>query len=640
MGAQPSFTVSVPATGEEVTPFSTRRHPDYPDGPMQNPPEFQTMQDITKYVFSKYGERPYLGIRPKKGDGYEPRYVFTSYKENEIIAKKLGTKLWNLGITKGKTLGVYSENCPVWLNTIDASSFYGFVIVSLYDTLGPDALEYLLRHSKMESVIVNPKNFDKLMNILGENPFNVRFVVVDDDKLPESASKYSMQFYTFKELIDDVKDIAPFPKIEPEEPHFISYSSGTTGNPKGVIISHRATVSNTLGADKMIQIEKDARHLSYLPLAHVFERAAVAIVAFGGGQIGFNMGGVKNLTSDMQVLKPTHLAAVPRVMSRFYDGVQAKLKNSLLKRVVFNASWYAKRFCLDHGLPTFLFDALCFNQINNLMGGEIKQFIIGAAKMDPKMHEFLQVATGIPLRTGFGLTEAGSGNVCTPKSIRFHTYGVCGGPLVNVEVKLEPIDGYDDPLCGEINIGGPCLASGYLYEPEATKNLFTDDSHSWIKTGDVGKWDKDGNLVVVDRIRSIFKLSQGEYVAAEVLTQIYESCALVSQIFIYGDATRSYLVGVVVPNIGEVAKFLGKGRMSQEEFAIACNDKKLKDAIIVQLKDMAAKEKLFGYQRIVKVHLEPNAWTVENECLTPTFKLKRKKLENLYRKTIDALYDE
>jgi long-chain acyl-CoA synthetase len=607
---------------------------------MQNPPEFQTMQDIAKYVFNKHGDRPYLGIRPMKGNKYEPRYVFTSYSENKIIADKFGSKLWNLGITKGKTVGVYSENCPVWLNTIDASSFYGFVIVSLYDTLGPDALEYLLRHSRMESVIVNPKNFDKLMKILGQDPCNVRFVVVDDDKLPESAKNYKMQFYTFKELINDVKDIVPYPKIDPEEPHFISYSSGTTGNPKGVIISHRATVSNTLGAHYMIQIEKEARHISYLPLAHVFERAAVAIVAFGGGKIGFNMGGVKNLTSDMQVLKPTHLAAVPRVMNRFYDGVQEKLKKSFVKRLVFNTSWYVKRFCLDHGLPTGILDALCFNQINNMMGGEMKQFIVGAAKMDAKIHEFLQVATGIPLRTGFGLTEAGSGNICTPKSIRFNTYGVCGGPLANVEVKLEPIDGYDDPLCGEINIGGPCLASGYLYEPEATKNLFTDDSHKWIKTGDVGKWDKDGNLVVVDRMRSIFKLSQGEYVAAEALTQIYEACQLVKQIFIYGDATRSYLVAVVVPSIGDVASFLGKGRITPEEFNEACKNQKLVDAILAQLKEMAAKEKLFGYQRIVKIHLEPNEWTVENENLTPTFKLKRKKLENYYRKIIDSLYEQ
>jgi long-chain acyl-CoA synthetase len=640
MGAQPSFAISVPATGTEVTPFSIRRHPDYPDGPMLNPPEFQTMQDIAKFYLNKFEDRPYLGIRPKMGDGYEPRYVYTSYKENRIISEKLGSVLAKLGITKGKTIGIYSENCPAWVNTIDASSLYGFVIVSLYDTLGPDSLEYLLEHSRMESLIINPKNFDKIMNILGKNQYNIRFIIIDGDVIPESAKNYSMQFYSYKQLVSQDIDILPYPKIDPEETHFISYSSGTTGNPKGVIISHRAAVSNTLGADKMIQLEKGTRHISYLPLAHVFERAAVSIVAFAGGKIGFNMGGVKNLMSDMQVLKPTHLAAVPRVIDRVYDGIQAKLKQSFFKRLVFNTSWYVKRFCLNHGLPTFVLDAICFNQINNLMGGEIKQFVVGAAKMDAKIHEFIQVATGVPLRTGFGLTEAGSGNICTPKSIRFTTYGVCGGPLVNVEVKLEPIDGYDDPLCGEINIGGSCLASGYLYEPEATKNLFTDETRKWIKTGDVGKFDKDGNLIVVDRMRSIFKLSQGEYVAAEVLTQAYEKCDLVSQIFVYGDAKRSYLVAVVVPDIGEVAKFLGKDKLSNKEFEEACKNKKLADEILQQLKDMAAKEKFFGYQRIIKVHLEKDAWTIDNECLTPTFKLKRKKLESKYKKIIDALYEQ
>ena len=135
-------------------------------------------------------------------------------------------------------------------------------------------------------------------------------------------------------------------------------------------------------------------------------------------------------------------------------------------------------------------------------------------------------------------------------------------------------------------------------------------------------------------IQSVFsiKLSQGEYVAAEALTQIYESCPLVQQIFIYGDAKRSYLVGIVVPKIGEVAKFLQKGRMSPEDFKEACKDKKLNEAIIEQLKEMATKEKLFGYQRIVKIYLESNEWTVDNEFLTPTFKLKRKKLENFLQK--------
>ena len=218
--------------------------------------------------------------------------------------------------------------------------------------------------------------------------------------------------------------------------------------------------------------------------------------------------------------------------------------------------------------------------------------------------------------------------------------GSIGGPLKNVEVYIEPIDGYDDPNCGQIMIGGPCLSSGYLHDEGATRELFTEDK-KWIKTGDVGKWDEDGYMIVVDRMRSIFKLSQGEYVAAEVLTQIYDAVPIVDQSFIYGDSQRSYLVAIIVPNKKEVSKFLGKERITDEEFENACNNNEdLKKFIVAELRKASDENKLFGYQRIVKVALEHDPWTIENEYQTPTFKLKRKKLEQRYKDVIEKLYAE
>ena len=642
MGGQQSTTVSILAEGEQESPFSIRRHPNHPKEVLQNPKEFPTMKELTLDNFKKYKNLPYLGIRPKDGEKFLTKYEFTTYEEGFNVANQLGSGLFNLGVRPGTTIGVYAENNPQWLNTIDASCLYGFVIVSLYDSLGLDSLAYLLEHSQMETVVISARNVSKVAPILSKNSFQIKHLIVIGENLPSNLPEITtgqVKYLSFGEVCQIGKNKhIEYPKFLPEDPHFICYSSGTTGNPKGVIISHRATVSNTIGADLMIQVGEGARHLSYLPLAHVFERAAVAITARSGGQIGFNSGGVLTIKEDMGILKPTYFVAVPRVINRFYDVINTNLKASAVKRNIFWGAWYAKKFCLNWSLPTCLFDAVVFNQIKKSMGGCVEQFIVGGAAMDAKIHEIMQVATGVPLRSGYGLTEAGSGNVCNPYHVNYSKPGTVGGPLENVEVRLEPIDGYDDPECGQILVGGTCLCSGYLNDPEATKNLFVDDSRQWIKTGDVGKWDKDGYLMIVDRMRSIFKLSQGEYVAAEILTQIYDSVDLVAQFFVYGDSSRTCLVAIIVPSLPDVAKFLGKNNLSEQEFIQACKSHELKKEIQKRCDEMAKREKLFGYQFIRNIYLDNDSWTIENELLTPTFKLKRKKLETKYKPIIEDLY--
>lgn len=650
-------TVSVFAEGEQPGPFSIRRCPGYEKGICQNPPEFQTMQDMIIESFKKYPNNPYIGFREHTGDIYTDKFTFKTYKECETIAYQLGSGLISLGVQPRDLVGVYSGNCPEWIHMIDTSSLYGHVIAALYDTFGQEILGRLIKNSKLETILVSMKNAPKLLDILKADKSYVQRVVVFTDSndsyqsLKDDIQSCNIDCYTFDDILEiGKKDIKPLPKVEQDWIYYICFSSGTTGMPKGVMISHRSQVSNTINVRKMLHFNSDSRHLSYLPLPHVFERAAVSAVMHVGGSIGVFSGSIQKLIEDMKILKPTFLPAVPRVINRIYDNIMNKVhSSSYIKQGIFWGCWYWKRFWLKRGQSAPLVDRIIFDSINNQLGGKIGLFIIGGAALNPWIHEFFGFATGSQMAVGYGLSEAGSGIIVNPLEVRYSKPGTVGGPMTNCEVRLEPIQDYDDPECGEILICGPCNCSGYLNDENATQNLFIDEQNrrgdggkngtNWIHTGDVGKWDNEGYLMIVDRMRSIFKLSQGEYVAAELLTQTYELAKIINQIFIYGDSTRFCLVAVVIPKIEEVAAFLKKEKISKDEYIQACNSKELRDFVKEELDKVAAEKSLPGYERIRAVAIDSVEWTIDNNMLTPTFKLRRKNLTDKYEKIIEDMYD-
>ena len=639
-------TVSVLATGEEEGIWAVRRSPGYADQTFQNPPEFQTMKDCLVYAYEHYGDHPYSGTRRLPNGDLDKEFHFQTYSEVKVIDDNLGSGLYALGLQKESLFGVFAENRPEWLNCIDISSTYGLGLVALYDTYGSDTLSTIITHSAIETLFVSMKNVEKVLSRIEEYPTLQRIILITDPWLDYAEIKAKViaagrNFYTFNEVCElGSKNVLPYPEIDPESIHYICYSSGTTGTPKGVIISHRSQTSNTLNCYDGLDFRHDEVHLSYLPLPHVFERIGISVSQLVGGRIGFFSGSISLLTEDMQILRPTHLSGVPRVVMRIYDAVMKTInKASPIVKGVFWGAYYWKKLCLRQGTTSPLADAIVFDKINQQMGGRLRCFIIGGAAMDPYVHEFMNFATGAAMRVGFGLSEIGAGSVCNPLSVRYNKPGTVGGPMICTEVKLIPLEDYEDKEAGEIMIGGQCLCSGYYKDDEATEKLF-EENRRWVHTGDIGKWDKDGYLMVIDRIRSIFKLSQGEYVAAELLTQTLEIAEIVQQIFIYGDSSRRFLVAIIVPEPSEVAKFLGKNQVSNEELKQACESKELREEAKKQLNQIVDNKKLPGYERISNVYLEPLPWDMKSGMLTPTLKLKRKQLAQKYHDVIEKLYQE
>ena len=651
MGSGQSQTVpaqyrSSIAVEDKPGPYAIRRHPDYAKGVLQLPKDLPNAQVFYLNTIKKYGKNKYIGKRAKIGDNkFANEFTFETYESCYQKAKNFGAGLSKLGMKNANMICIYSENRPEWVNTMDASYLYGYVTVSLYDTFTTDALEFSIKNCGAKYICVSRKNLVRLAacndECLKQFLAVITFDPIETDSDKQSYNKISalgVRMLPFPSVVEmGIGEEIPYPKIDPEQLLYVCYSSGTTGFPKGVMISHRCFITNLLGVLNETSSYTFTRHLCYLPLCHVFERMCTSCVVYHGGMLGIFSGSVSLLTEDMGVLKPTVFIVVPRVLQRINDVVQKTLqKKGVIAKTVFNTCWYIKRYCLNKDIGTSLIDKLVFDSIKHTLGGSVHMIVCGGAALPADLHEYLQVALGIPIRSGYGLSEGGSGNVLNPIPIKYMHYGATGYPLANIEVKLEAVPEFDEPGVGEILMGGTGLCSGYLNDEEATRNLFTDDTHKWIHTGDIGKWDSADSLCIVDRLRSIFKLSQGEYVAGDLLSTFFEKSELISSIFVYGDAQRNYLVGIVIPDFHNLKFALNMDRKTQN--SVVLNDKRVVPMIMEQLGAISKEKGLLGYQKVIAIKCVDDEWTIENGCLSPTFKAKRKVLSKRYAKEIEELY--
>jgi long-chain acyl-CoA synthetase len=479
------------------------------------------------------------------------------------------------------------------------------------------------------------------------------------------AEAVGLKVYTFDQVCAAGRDspASARPPV-PKDLATICYTSGSTGDPKGVMLNHGNIVSLAASSQHYgIVLDINDVHLSYLPMAHMFERFIVANGLSSGFSMGFYMGDAKKIVDDLRALRPTIFPSVPRLFTRIHDSIIGKVTAAGgLKATMFGMALDAKLRGLDDNiLHHSLWDAIIFNKLKASIGLDRCRFMItGSAPIGNHVLRFLRAAFGIPVAQGYGLTETSAGTCIT--DLKDHsTDAHTGPPCVCSEVKLidvvdmgyhvtdtlhgeEKKEGTDEVIkagmacCGrgEVCIRGVNVFSGYYKHPELTSGAL--DADGWLHTGDIGLWHPDGVLQIIDRRKNVFKLAQGEYIAPEKIENVVLKSRMVAQAFVYGDSFKTFVVAVIVPDeptVMEWAKLHGVSGTFEE----LCKNDGLRKALLEDMQKMATEAKLSGFERVRRIIIECEPWTVENDMLTPTFKSIRAKFMPRYKTHLDALYE-
>ncbi|KAG8347593.1 putative AMP binding enzyme [Trypanosoma vivax] len=586
---------------------------------------------------------------------YEPKRRTLSYNELWKSVNDFSKGLREIGLDRRQHIALYEETRWEWYCSVHAIWLSDMIAITVYANLGEEALIHALKEAQCVSVVCNGKSVEKLIKNMKRSSIT-KAKIIYLDSLPDGIDTSDFELYNWNDVVrmgaeSSQPELTPPTSENCDDTALIMYTSGTTGNPKGVIHTHGSLASAFYALNQRVlsilgPFKGDESYCSYLPLAHIMELAVLSVLLLRGTLIGF--GNPRTLTDtyarphgDFSEYRPQLLVGVPRIFDSIKKGVEAMLQpRGSVQRTVFDRCYQLRLAALKEGKDTPYLNNMVFSRARKATGGRLKIMLSGGGPLSPATHEFITVVF-CPVVQGWGLTET---SCCGAIQLRGHMQWENVGQLINtVEVRLLDTPQYrhtDTPEPrGEILMRGPSLFKGYHMQPEETKAAI--DSEGWFHTGDVGSISENGTLRIVGRVKALAKNSNGEYLALEVLEAAYgqDSLCAPNGVCVLVHPNRSYIAALVTTNEQLVVQFAKKHKINGT-FPEILGDPIFREKATTSFQETARRAGRKSFEVVRHVRVLADEWTPENDALTAAMKLKRRVIDERYKDIIAELFQE
>ena len=557
----------------------------------------------------------------------------------EMISRSenIALGLHALGVRRNDRAALLSANSPEWTLADAGCQFCGVIDVPVYTTLAANQVCYIVNDSGAKVFFLQDwQAYERVGGVLSECRTIEKLIFFNPDGV---RAENAMSLAELENLGARLKAEQPelikelSAQIKPEDVATLIYTSGTTGEPKGVMLTHANIISNVIDAGENFTFSEKDKPLSVLPLSHVFERSGMYLYIFNGMAVHYAES-IEKVPDNLREVQPTIFVGVPRIFEKVYAKAKEKsASESRLKEKIFDwaieiGKEYARRVEHKQPIPRLLAvkhaiaDKLVFRKLREFFVCNLRSCITGGAALSDDIY-YIFTGAGVSIMQGYGLTETSP--VISTNNPMFSRAGSVGKPLRNNEVRIA--------ADGEIEASGPGVMLGYYNKPQATREAFTADG--WFKTGDIGKIDADGFLIITDRKKELFKTSGGKYIAPAPIEQMIKASRFVNQVVLVGDE-RKFPAALIVPNFESLENYVKLKGIEVGSRAEMCRHPRVLNLFERQVE--ALTRDLSPFEKVKKIAVLEDELTVEGGELTPTLKVKRRVVSEKYRDVIEKIY--
>lgn len=617
---------------------------------------FETLSDLFLNLSNKYKgtDKTAFARKPAPDDKYQT----ISWDEVTDNVYSMASYLIAYGIEPGDRVALLSENRYEWSVVDLALQLVGGVNVSLYSTLPASQCAYILQDSQAKLFFVSTGiQLKKAIKVFAECPDLNQVIAFDQPKV----ERYMDMDYVslFEQAITKGRKLRPTHEktiitrtnnIHPEDLATLVYTSGTTGKPKGAMLTHHNIVSNVKAAHQHIHIDDDDRCLSFLPLCHSFERTAGYYAMMAGGAEIYYAESVDTVAKNMTEAHPTIIISVPRLFEKMYNLVSKSVEEgSTIKQAIFEWAMNVGRKYADGergfvALQKKLADKLVFDKLKERTGGRVRLFVSGGAALPAEIGNFF-MAAGLNILEGYGLTET-SPIICANEygEERMGTVGkVLKGVTVGIQrlednVIISQISGEDYPTdesseAGEILCKGPNVMKGYWNNEETTNQMI--DEHDWLHTGDVGRF-TDGYLQITDRIKHLIVNAGGKNIYPGPIEDLFKTSKWIDQLVVVGE-NKAFMAALIVPDFEALEVWAEQQNISYNSIEGLLSKEDIQGIYKKEIRSYS--KELASHEKVRDFRLVPTEFTVETGELTPTLKVKRRVIEDKYGDLIQSIFE-